>query len=66
MPNGVLFSGMPVDFADVILIINGFAIAMLIGLLYIEKILAGWNFAMGKFHALNLRARFRIWRTAHR
>jgi hypothetical protein len=57
---------MTVDFTDVILIINGFAIAMLFGVLYVEKIIAGWNRAIRKFNPLNWRARFRIWRTAHR
>ena len=61
MPIGALFSGMPVDFADVILVINGLALTMLLGVLYVEKIVAGWNRLTGKFHPLNLRTRFSIW-----
>ena len=66
MPIGALLGGMSVDFADVILIINAFAIAILLGVLYIENIVAGWNRMVGKFKPLNMRARIRMWRTAHR
>jgi hypothetical protein len=66
MPIGALLGGMSVDFADVILIINVFAIAILLGVLYIEKIVTAWNQAIRAFNPLNMRARFRIWRTAHR
>ena len=66
MPVGALLGGMPLDFADVILIINAFAIAILLGVLYIEDIVAGWNRATRIFNLASLRARFRIWRTAQR
>ena len=60
MPIGALLGGMSVDFADVILIINGFAIAILLGVLYIENIVAGWNRMIRILNPLNIRARFRI------
>ena len=66
MPAGALLGGMSVDFADVILIINAFAIAILMGVLYIEEIVAGWNRMIRTFNPLNMRARIRMWRTAHR
>ena len=66
MPNGALLGGMSVDFADVILIINAFAIAILVGVLYVEKIVAGWNRLIRTFNPLNMRARIRLWRMAHR
>jgi hypothetical protein len=66
MPIGALLGGMSVDFADVILIINVFAIAILLGVLYVEEIVAGWNRLIRIFNPLNMRARFRMWRTAHR
>lgn len=66
MPIGALLGGMPVDFADVILIINVFAIAILLGVLYVEDIVTGWNRLIRIFNPLNMRARFRMWRTAHR
>jgi hypothetical protein len=66
MPSGALLGGMSVDFADVILIINLFAIAILAGVLYIENIVAGCNRFIRTFNPHNMRARFRMWRTAHK
>ena len=66
MPIGSLLGGMPLDFADVILVINAFAIAVLLGVLYVENIVAGWSRLSGTYSPLNLRARFKIWRTAHK
>jgi len=57
---------MPLDFADVILIINAFAIAILLGVLYVEKIVANWGRMIRNFNPLNMRARFRVWRIALR
>jgi hypothetical protein len=66
MPNGALLGGMSVDFVNLILIINVFAIAVLAGVLYAEDIVAGWNRVIKTFNPLNMRARIRMWRTAHR
>lgn len=66
MPIGAFLGGMPVDFADVILTINVFAIAILLGVLYAEKIVAGWNRVAKKLNPLSVRTRFRTWRAAHR
>ena len=66
MPIGALFGGMSVDFVDVILIVNVFAIAILAGVLYIERIVAGWKRLLRTFDPHNMRKRFKTWRTAHR
>jgi hypothetical protein len=66
MPIGALLGSMPLDFADVILIINAFAIAILLGVLYLEKLVAGSNRVFRTVKSLKLRARFRMWRTALR
>ncbi len=66
MPMGVFSEGMSVDFTDVILIINAFAVAILLGVLYVEQIVAAVNRLIRTANPRNLRARFRSWRTAHR
>jgi hypothetical protein len=55
-----------VDFADVLLIINVFAIAMLFGVLYIDEIVAALRRVshIVSPHALYVRMRF--WLDAHR
>ncbi len=40
MPVETLHEGISVDFADVLLIINIFAISLLLGILYIDEIVA--------------------------
>jgi len=57
---GTLTGGISVDFADVLLIINVFAIAMLLGVLYIDEIVVAFKRASHLLspHALYLRMRF--------
>lgn len=66
MPIGPIHDGISVDFADVLLIINVFAIAMLLGVLYIDEIVATLKNAATsvKSHLLALRVRY--WPTASR
>lgn len=66
MPIGTLHHGIPVDFADVLLIINVFAIAMLLGVLYIDEIINGGKRLIRALNPLGWYARFRFWRTAAR
>lgn len=66
MPNGTLHDGIMVDFTDVLLIINTLAIAMLLGVLYIDAIMTAVKRVA---HAMNPRvllARIRFWRAASR
>lgn len=66
MPIANLHEGISVDFADVLLIINVFAIAMLLGVLYIDEIIAA---SKRLLHALNLHElylRARLWFAAAR
>lgn len=66
MPIGLLLGGMSVDFEDVLLIINAFAIVILLGVLYVEKIVAGTNRLMKALNPLTVLTRFRLWRTVHK
>jgi len=66
MPVSTLHGGFSVDFADVLLIINGFAIAMLFGVLYIDEILATLKHAIRSMNPSDLIARMRVWYAAAR
>lgn len=63
MAMGMFAGGMSVDFADVVLIINAFAIAILFGVLYIDEIASASSRVL---HALNLFSRFARMRENHR
>jgi len=57
---------MSVDFEDVILIINAFAIAILLGVLYIENIVAVTTRLIKALNPLTMLMRVRLWRTVHK
>lgn len=63
MPIGTLHEGISVDFADVLLIINVFAIGMLLGVLYVDEIAAA---AKRLLHTLNPQGLLQRWRAALR
>lgn len=63
---GPLLGGISADFADVLLIINGFAITLLLGVLYVEHIVSGSSRLIQTLNPLNVLARFRLWRAAHK
>ena len=66
MPIGTLHEGISVDFADVLLIITVFAIAMLFGVLYIDEIVATLKHAVTAIKTHTLALRLRYWPTASR
>ena len=66
MPVETLHEGMSVDFADVLLIINIFAISLLLGILYIDEIVATAKRATRLMNPHSLDPRLRFWRTAAR
>jgi hypothetical protein len=66
MPVETLHEGMSVDFADVLLIINIFAISLLLGILYIDEIVATAKRATRLMNPHSLYQRLRFWRTAAR
>lgn len=66
MPIETLHEGISVDFADILLIINLFAIAMLIGVLYIDEIVGGSKRTIRALNPFALYARFRFWLAAPR
>jgi len=49
-----------------LLIISGFAITLLLGVIYVEQIIAGTSRLMKALNPLNVLARFRLWRSAHK
>ena len=61
MPIGTLHEGISVDFADVLLIINIFAIAMLLGVLYINEIAASTKRLAHALNPSSLYQRLRLW-----
>jgi hypothetical protein len=63
---GPLAGGISGDFADMLLIISGSAITLLFGVIYIEQIVAGSSRLINALNPLNLLARFRLWRDAHK
>jgi len=66
MPSGLLLGDMSVDFEDVILIINAFAIAILLGVLYVENIVAVTTRLIKALNPLTMLMRVRLWRTVHK
>jgi hypothetical protein len=66
MPIETLHEGISVDFADVLLIINVFAIAMLFGVLYIDEIVASLKRAVTAVKVQSLALRLRFWPAASR
>ena len=66
MPIGPVHEGISIDFADVLLIINVFAIAMLLGVLYIDEIVATLKNAVTSIKSHLLALRLRYWPTASR
>ena len=66
MPVETLHEGMSVDFADVLLIINIFAISLLLGILYIDEIVVAAKRATCLMNPHNLYQRLRFWRNAAR
>ena len=63
---GPLLGGISADFTDVLLIIDGFAITLLLGVLYVEPIIAGSSRLIQALNPLNVLARLRLWRAAHK
>jgi hypothetical protein len=63
---GQLAGGISGDFADMLLIISGFAITLLFGVIYIEQIIAAANRLMKALNPLKVLTRFRLWRSAHK
>ena len=63
---GQLAGGISGDFADMLLIISGFAITLLLGVIYVEQIIAGTSRLMKALNPLNVLARFRLWRSPHK
>ena len=63
---GQLAGGISGDFADMLLIISGLGITLLFGVIYIEQIIAATNRLMKALNPLNVLARFRLWRSAHK
>jgi hypothetical protein len=63
---GPLSGGISGDFADLLLIISGFAITLLLGVLNVERIVAGSSRLMKTLNPHNVLARFRLWRSAHK
>ncbi len=61
MHMGILNGEISVDFADVLLIINVFAIAMLLGVLYIDEIVAVLKRVLHTLSPQVLIARMRFW-----
>jgi len=61
-----LAGGISGDFADMLLIISGFAITLLVGVIYVEQIIAATSRLMKALNPLNVLARFRLWRSAHK
>ena len=57
---------MTLDFGDALFIINGLALTVLFGILYIEEILAAAGRALRALNPLTLSSRLKTWRTAHR
>ena len=66
MPIGPVHEGISIDFADVLLIVNVFAIAMLLGVLYIDEIVATLKSAATSIKSHLLALRLRYWPTASR
>jgi len=66
MPIVVLADTMSLDFGDVLFLINGLALTLLFGILYVDEILAAANRALRALNPLTLPARLRTWRAAHR
>ena len=66
MPIDTLHQGISVDFADVLLIINVFAIAMLLGVLYVDEIVVAVKRLLHAMNPHSLYQRLRIWRAAAR
>ena len=66
MPIDTLHEGISVDFADVLLIINVFAIAMLLGVLYVDEIVATSKRLLHAMNPHRLYQRLRFWRAAAR
>ena len=66
MPVETLHEGISVDFADVLLIINIFAISLLLSILYIDEIVATAKRATRLMNPHNLYQRLRFWRNAAR
>ena len=59
-------TGLPIDFGDVILIVNVFAIAILLSVLYIEQIVTGWNRVTRALNPLHAFARLKTWLVTHK
>ena len=66
MPIGPVHEGISIDFADVLLIVNVFAIAMLLGVLYIDEIVATLKNTLKSIKSHLLTLRLRYWPTASR
>ncbi len=66
MPITELNTGIPMDFSDVILIINAFAIAILFGVLYIDQIVVGWKRLAKALNPLDALARLKTRLAAHK
>lgn len=63
---GPLSGGISGEFADLLLIISGFAITLLFGVIYVEQIVAGSSRLIKALNPLHVLARFRLWRAAHK
>ena len=66
MHMGILNGGISVDFADVLLIINVFAVAMLLGVLYIDEIVVALKRVAHAMSPQALVARMRFWLEEYR
>lgn len=66
MPVETLHEGMSVDFADILLMINIFAISLLLGILYIDEIVAAAKRVSRTMNPQSLYRRLRFWRAAAR
>lgn len=66
MPIATPQDGIPADFTDILLIINVCAIAMLIGVLYVDEIIHGGRRALRALNLPGLRTRLCFWRAAGR
>jgi hypothetical protein len=62
----VMHNGVSMDFADVLLVINVFAIAMLLGILYIDEIARGCKRVLRALNPHGMLGRLRFWVNAHR
>jgi hypothetical protein len=66
MHSQVMHNGISMDFADILLIINVFAIAVLLGILYVDEIITAFRRVSKAMNPHTLLSRVRFWFSAYR